>query len=363
MYCDLTISELFQAYYDCRKNKRLSWNALKFEEKLESNLMDLYYELKHSTYKPDRLVCFVITEPNTREVWASEFRDRIVHHVFYNRYSQYFYNRMIHDSYACIPGKGTHQAIKRLEKFSRSITSNYNEPAFYLKADFASFFVTINKEKLFTILKKHIKDKWWLKLAEIIIYNDVTKGVYKKSKKELYDLIPPHKSLFYKKDCGIPVGNLSSQFFANIYLNEFDQFVKHNLKEKYYIRYVDDIVVLNKDSKHLYKLINTMNDYCKDELSISFNDKKTQINKITHGINYVGNIVKPYRKYMRRSTLSNAKRKIKRTTLETKDLLPIVNSYLGHMRNANCFKERKEICNYLNNINIKTSNDYTKIIL
>lgn len=361
MQCDLTISEVFQAYYDCRKNKRLTWNALKFEENLETNLMDLYYDLIHCRYEPDRLICFVITEPNTREVWASEFRDRIVHHIFYNRYSDYFYKRMIHDSYACIPGKGTHQAVQRLEKFSRSITSNYKHNAFYLKADFASFFVSIDREILFSILKRHINDSWWLWLVEKIVFNDVRKNALMKSKKELFHLIPKHKSLLHNPGKGLPVGNLSSQFFANIYLNEFDQYVKHTLKEKYYIRYVDDIIILSTDSKRLHRLSKNMNDYCRKTLSVVFNPRKICINKLESGINFVGNIVKPHCKYIRRSTLYNAKRKIKQID-DPGDLMPTVNSYFGHFRNANCFKERKKIGDFLLSRNYRVDKGYTKMI-
>lgn len=340
MECDLTISELFQAYYDCRKTKRNTWNALKFEENLERNLMDLYYDLKNDTYEIGRSICFVVTKPKPREIWAADFRDRIVHHLLYNRYADIFHRSFIHDSYACIPGKGTLAAAERAEHFMRSVSLNYTKESWFLKADIANFFVSIDKSILEKLLAKKIKDEWWMNLTRKILYNDPRKNVFIKSTKEVLDLVPPHKSLLNKSnDFGLPIGNLSSQFFANVYLNELDKFVKHKLKIKHYLRYVDDVVLFANDSKILNNAYEEMKIFVDNSLNLKFHDNKKLINKIETGINFVGYIIKPFRKYIRRSTINNMHKLI----YAKKDIVPSINSYFGMLRNVNGFNERLKI--------------------
>jgi len=245
MQTDLTVSEIFQAYYDCRKAKRNTWNALLFEQNLERNLMDLYYELVSGEYQPGRSIMFVVTRPKPREVWAANFRDRVVHHVLYNRYADHFYRRFIHDSYACIPEKGTLRAANRVQHFIRSATKNHTQPAWFLKADIANFFVSINKQILDELLMKHITHPWWVWLTRLILHKDPRDNVYIKSDAALLSKVPPHKSLLNATTgFGLPIGNLSSQFFANVYLDALDQYAKHTLKLRHYARYVDDIVVI-----------------------------------------------------------------------------------------------------------------------
>ena len=185
MQSDLKVSELFQAYYDCRKTKRNTWNALKFEQNLERNMMDLYYELVNCTYEPGRSIMFVITRPKPREVWAADFRDRIVHHVMYNRYSGLFYRRFIHDSYACIPSKGTLNASIRVQHFIRSAMQSNPNSTYFLKADISNFFVSIDKAILDQLLSKHITDPWWLWLTRKILHKDAKQNVYIKSPSKL----------------------------------------------------------------------------------------------------------------------------------------------------------------------------------
>jgi retron-type reverse transcriptase len=224
MQCDLSISEVFQAYYDCRKAKRNTWNAIEFESQLERNLMDLYYELVAGNYQPGRSIMFVVTRPKAREVWAANFKDRVVHHILYNRYSGHFYRRFIHDSYACIPEKGTLRAANRVQHFIRSATQNHTRPAWFLKADVANFFVSIDKSILDAMLARHITDPWWMALARTILHKDPKENVYIKSGAALLSKVPAHKSLLnVTAGFGLPIGNLSSQFFANVYLDALDQ--------------------------------------------------------------------------------------------------------------------------------------------
>jgi retron-type reverse transcriptase len=341
MQCNLLISEVFQAYYDCRKTKRNTWNALEFEQNLERNLMDLYYELKSGEYTPGRSIMFVITKPKAREVWAASFKDRVVHHILYNRYSERFYRRFIYDSYACIPEKGTLRASNRVQYFIRAATKNHTQNAWFLKADIANFFVSINKLTLDKLLSKYITDPWGLMLTRIVLHKDPKENVYIKSNKTLLGKVPPHKSLLNAPDgFGLPIGNLSSQFFANVYLNELDQYAKHELKLKYYARYVDDIIVIGQDGGELNVAYEKMATFVSNNLGIKFHPNKKEINRVDVGINFVGYIIKPWSKYIRRSTINNM---YKKTDL-TSDFIPLratVNSYFGMLRHVNAYKERK----------------------
>lgn len=363
MKCDLTVAELFQAYYDCRKNKRNTWNALRFEQNLERNLMRLYRELESGEYKPGRSICFVITDPRCREVWAADFRDRIVHHAFYNRYSDYFYRRFIHDSYACIPGKGALKAADRATHFMHSATHNFSRPAWVLKADFANFFNSIDKNKLDAILAQHIHDPWWLYLTRKILHNDPRKNVFVKSSKKLLQKVPEHKSLLRSKEhLGLPIGNLSSQFFANIYLNELDQLAKHKLKLKYYIRYVDDILIFGENSYTLYKNYNVLNEYAKKNLSVSFHPQKTHINRAEKGFDFVGYCIRPYARYLRRSVLHNMRQKIY-TIEDPIKMRSTVNSYFGMLKHTKSFRQRNKAGSLLSKQGYRFDQHMTKMVL
>lgn len=363
MKCDLTVLELFQAYYDCRKNKRNTWNALAFEERLERNLMQLYRELESGEYKPGRSICFVITDPRFREVWAADFRDRIVHHAFYNRYSDYFYRRFIYDSYACIPGKGALKAADRATHFMRSITRNFSRPAWVLKADFANFFNSIDKNKLDAILTQHIHDPWWLDLARKILHNDPRENVFVKSSNKLLRKVPEHKSLLRSKEhLGLPIGNLSSQFFANIYLDELDQLAKHKLKLKYYIRYVDDVLLFGENAQELYAKHRALDDYAKKNLSVSFHPQKTHINRVEKGFDFVGYCIRPYARYLRRSVLHNMRQKTK--IIETpENMRATVNSYFGMLKHTKSFRQREKIALSLSGQGYRFDKPLSKLVL
>lgn len=347
MQCDLTISELFQAYYDCRRTKRNTWNALQFEQNLERNLMDLYYELKFCTYEPGRSIMFVVTRPKPREVWAANFRDRVVHHVLYNRYSGFFYRRFIHDSYACIPEKGTLRAANRVQHFIRSATKNHTQPAWFLKADIANFFVSIDKQILDGLLARQITAPWWLWLTRVILHKDPRENVHIKSTPSLLAEVPRHKSLLNAPDgFGLPIGNLSSQFFANVYLDELDQYAKHKLKTIHYARYVDDIIVVGSDGGWLNSVYDSMAAFAEQKLKVRFHPNKKEINRVERGVNFVGYIIKPHCKYLRRSTIDNLySRSAVRN--EADEIRATVNSYFGLLRHANTYGERKRAAKIL----------------
>ena len=353
--CDLIESEVFQAYFDCRQGKRNTLSVQKFEENLIRNVMDLYYDLINNKYEPGMSICFVVTKPKAREIWAASFRDRIVHHVLYNRYSEMFHKSFVHDSYACIPVKGTLKASMKVQKNIRSVTKNHTQQAFFLKADIANFFVSIDKNILEEILSRKITDPFWFNLTKIILHNDPTQHCFIKSGKELLGKVPKHKSLFNaKKGFGLPIGNLSSQFFANVYLNEMDQYIKHKLKVKYYVRYVDDILIMGESGKYLEKIYQQIVLYTSNHLGIHFHPNKLEINTVDKGINFVGYIIKPFCKYLRRSTIDNLHSK-----LNSENLKQVVNSYFGMMIHCNQFKERVKIKSKLK---VRFNKNLTKII-
>lgn len=210
-----TISDLFQAYYDCRGTKRNSDSALLFEQNLERNLMDMYYELLDGQYYPSASSVFVVEYPKIREVWASEFRDRIVQHLLYNKIADRAHRRYIHDSYACIPGKGTHMAVARMEHFSRSVTQNFTVPGYVLKMDVANFFVSVNRLVVDAQMTPLIPEPWWLDLARTILHRDPVPDAIIRSSPDKMRRVPRHKSLFYAPpDTGLTIGALNSQFLA-----------------------------------------------------------------------------------------------------------------------------------------------------
>jgi len=365
MQCDVTVSELFQAYFDCRKTKRNTFNALAFEERMERNMMDLYYELHSGKYQPGQSICFVVEYPKVREVWAADFRDRIVHHLLYNRVSERFYRRFISDSFACIPGKGALRAVDRLEHMMRSASQNYSIPTFYLKVDVANFFVSIDKAILDRLLARLIIEPWWMELCRRVLHHNPTTNVQVRSPAALMRKVPPHKSLFNADGSGLPIGNLSSQFFANVYLDPLDQFAKHQLKARQFVRYVDDIVMLGHDSSALYQAARSMNDYLVEHLALRLHPNKTEINLIERGINFLGYVSRPYARYVRRSTLSNAHFKIQAfyRNADPRKVQATANSYFGLMRHANAWRERKRLARALRKRGSKVSANLTRVIL
>jgi retron-type reverse transcriptase len=323
---------LVTAYFDCRRNKRNTQSALAFEQDLERNLLKLFDELCSGAYRPGRSICFVITRPKNREVWAADFRDRIVHHLLYNRISKRFYAAFSADSCACIPGRGTLYAARRLESHVRSITQNWQRPAYYLKCDLANFFVSIDKRILRELLAARIVEPFWMALAETILFHDPRADVEIRGHVDRLGLVPPHKSLFNQPAYfGLPIGNLSSQFFANVLLDVLDQHVKHVIGAGYYIRYVDDFVLLHESAGWLndaWASIETV----LDRLGLRLNPSKTILQPIDRGIDFAGQLIKPWCRTLRRRTYRDALHRVAK--IPTADLYATANSYFGLMRQA-----------------------------
>lgn len=327
------MQDLVVAHLDCRKHKRNTEAARAFERNLAENLCSLYDDLEGRTYRPGRSICFVITWPKVREVWAAPYRDRVVHHLLYNRVAQRFHNSFVVDSCACIPGRGTMYAAERLEGQIRSITENWKRPAHYLKCDIANFFVSINKHILGDLLAKRIREPFWLWLAEAILYHDPRGDVLVNASASELALVPPHKSLFNQPDhLGLPIGNLSSQFFANVLLDVLDQHAKHTLQARHYIRYVDDFVLLDRSPQWLNYAKADIEEFLPARRGVRLNPRKTIIQSVDRGVDFVGQIVKPFRRTTRKRTRNQALRRI--AEMPEESLFESLNSYFGLFRQA-----------------------------
>lgn len=356
-HADFSFVELVVAYDNCRDNKRNTNSALAFELNLERNLRQLYDELRDGSYRPGRSICFVITRPKAREVWAAAFRDRVVQHLLYNRIAPRFEASFIADSCACIPGRGTLYGAVRLESKVRSITQNWSRRAFYLKCDIANFFVSIDKRILFKLIAAKVPEPWWLKLAGMILFHDPRSDVSVQSLPDRMALIPPHKSLFNQPAYrGLPIGNLFSQFSANVYMNELDQHIKHQVRAKYYIRYVDDFILLHK-SKEWLNDAHTQIESFLPQLALKLNPSKTIRQPISRGIDFVGQVIKPWHRTVRRRTFNDALRRI-RNAPEFES----INSYFGLMRQAsNSHQDRMRLARIVRRHGFSVSQKFTKV--
>ena len=380
--------DLFQAYYDTRRNKGSTVNALKFEMYYEKNLFELYEEIKSGKYKISRSICFISFDPVQREIFAGDFRDRIIHHLIYNYISPFFERLFIHDSYSCRTGKGTSYGIKRLNHFIRSCSRNYARDCYILKLDIKGYFMSIDRSLLYQKIEKTLerfqeKADFDVDLVSSIIrkivFHDPTKYCIIKGRKEDWFGLPKSKSLFYAgKNKGLPIGNLTSQLFGNVYLDDFDHFMKYKLGIKYYGRYVDDFVIVHSDKEYLKSIIPLLREYLQTHLFLELHPKKIYLQHFSKGVNFLGAIIKPYRIYIRNRTKGNFYKKIqywnnflkeKQYILNKKDLsqfLSSINSYLGMLQRYNTYKLRKKML--LQNLSayfwnyVYISNNYSKLV-
>src|SRR3989344_2340350 len=280
---------LFNAYKKARKGKTQKHYVIEFEKNLKENLLHLRTELLFHSYRPQPLKIFIVRDPKTRKMSKSEFRDRIVYHALCNILEPIYEQIFIHDTFANRKGKGSLAAIERFDLFKRKVahytTNNRIVSGYCLKADIRQYFETVYHEALIRILKQKVS-KETLFLIKCIISNYTGKHA----------------------DRGMPLGNLTSQFFANVYLNELDQFVKHNLKVKCYIRYVDDFVILHQTKAVLETYLQEINLFLK-RLNITLHPKKSRIIPLGHGIDFLGFRIFYHHKLLRKSNLHRFKRK------------------------------------------------------
>jgi retron-type reverse transcriptase len=280
---------LLFAFQKARKGKTLKDYVINFEKDLQTNLQKLRIELLMQTYKPRPLKTFILHDPKTRKISKSDFRDRVIHHAICNIIEYVFDKKFISDSFANRLRKGSINAIKRFDTFKRKVSRNNTRKTFILKADIKKYFENVKHEILVNILERTIKDKRIIWLIKIILKN--------------------HKSK--KQNKGMPLGNLTSQFFANIYLNELDQFVKHNLRAKYYIRYVDDFVIIHNSTKKLKFYKEKINNFLETKLDLELHPDKTKILKLEKGISFLGFRIFYHHKLLSKKNIKKFERNLK----------------------------------------------------
>lgn len=347
---------MYQAYADCKKNKGATKGVIDFDAKKNKNLIALHNDLVVGIYHPSVSVCFIITKPSVREVFAADFRDRIVHHILVRAIEARFERRFIHHSYACRTGKGIHRALKDVRTSIHTITKHNTCGVFFMHLDVSGFFMSINKDILFKILQKQVKHPALRALAQKIIFHDPTTAFVYHGDPRLKKLVPPHKSLFsVPKGQGLPIGNLTSQFFANVYLNELDHYAKNTLHIKHYFRYADDILFLATTKEELLVWRKQIDSFLKEHLALSLNTQKTKIGLVTEGIDWLGYVIHPTHTLVRKRIVHAAKQKIRyfehmlaARTEEPDNTLRIymacsINSYFGFFSHGDTFKLRTHL--------------------
>lgn len=354
--------QLHLSYLQARKNKRNTHNQLKFEVDQETNLYQLASAIYSRTYTPQPCIAFIINKPVMREIFAADFSDRIIHHLIYRCIYPIIDRKLINDTYSCRVGKGTLYGINRAKKFIRSCSQNYTRNAYVLKVDIEAYFMNMQHhmiyEKVTKMLPKEkqsfggISKDTLLYLLQQTIFNAVTKRCRIKGKKSDWDGLPSSKSLFhYPDDTGLPIGNLTSQVFGNVYLNDFDHYIKKKLKIKHYGRYVDDMLFVHEDKGYLTEIIPCLEEQA-SLAGLSLHPNKIILKSAEEGIYFLGQIIKPYRNYISSRTKNNFYQSIQNINKLLADepqftweqlckIRATLNSYLGIMRHANSYNLRK----------------------
>ena len=330
-----SFENLYEAYLEARKGKRYRKGVLEFSAHLEENLLELQRELESKTYRTGEYKKFIVHEPKKRLIMALKFRDRVVQWAVYRQLNPHLDRQYIDDSYACRAGKGTHAALDRLAYW---LKKTHRKPGkwYCLKMDISKYFYRVDHEVLIRILRSKIKDKDLLWLLEGIV----------NSEGEAFGLpldadIAQDPEAQRLTDCGMPIGNLTSQMFANLYLNEIDQFVKHRLREHYYVRYMDDMLILGSSKKRLREELRQIEGFLTTELKLQLNGK-TSIRPVTCGIEFVGYRNWPTHRKLRKASalklkhgLAHIRRKYAEGKLTLEQAGPSIVSYFGVFRHFN----------------------------
>ena len=317
-----SFENLHDAYLKARKGKGYGEDALRFSYNLEENLFKIKEELETQSYKPDAYKEFHVYDLKKRLIKAPSFRDRVMHHALCNVIEPVFDKIFIYDSYACRKGKGTHKGVLRLQKFIRKTNEGYA-----LKCDVVQYFPGIDHEILLEVIGRKIKDEKVMRLVEVIVRSSETSSGSKK---------------------GLPIGNLTSQLFANIYLNELDYFVKHKLKVKHYVRYVDDFVIL--ESKHKLREIKAQVIEFLRTLKLEIHPEKAGIFPGNRGIDFLGCRIFYSHRLLRKSNVKKfieklgvLKREYRENPSSCRKIYQSIASWLGHAKHADTYNLRKKI--------------------
>lgn len=324
-----SFENLYQAYLQAKKAKRYRPEVLTFSLDLEGNLIEIQNELIWKSYRPGQYSDFYVYEPKKRLISAPPFRDRVVHHALCKVVEPLFEKKMIYDSYACRAGKGTHRAVDRTQRFLREAQGKWDR-VYCLKADISQYFPSIPHDILKRVYRRTIycRDTLWL-----------------------MDLTIDHFADGSQSPMGIPIGALPSQLLANVYMGQLDHFIKEELRERYYIRYMDDFIVLGNNKGHLWEVRRQIEEYLNGELLLQLN-RKTAVFPISQGIDFLGYRIWPEYRLMRKRSVKKFKRKLRVFEkkyavgeITFKEIDWSVQSWLGHAKHANTYRLRRKIFN------------------
>lgn len=309
----ISVENLCAAWREFLPGKKNRKDVAAFSFNLSHNIFLLHEELKQETYRHGGYEAFDVSDPKPRNIHKATVRDRLLHHTIYRKLYPYFDKRFIYDSYSCRLNKGTHGAMERFNVFAGKVSANDTKTCWILKCDIKKFFASVDHSILLRILGRHNldADTLWL-LGRVIESFETKPGV------------------------GLPLGNLTSQLLVNVYMNEFDQWMKHAMKIKYYIRYADDFVILSRDKDYLSKLIPKIADFLHEGLKLKPHPDKVFIKTLASGVDFLGWMHFPDHRVLRTTT---KRRMLKRITKGPKS--ESVQSYLGMLSHGNTFKLAK----------------------
>lgn len=331
---------LFSAWDEFKRDKGKKADVLEFENRLEQNIFKLYRDLKNDMYCHGGYKGFWIHDPKPRRIHKASVRDRVLHHAVFKVLNPIFEPTFIPTSFSCRAGKGTHKGILEVEKMIRKSSRNYTRSCCILKCDIKKFFDSVDHAVLFEILNRRIKDGRVLRLLGEII-NSYSSDLQERESKKPCSKI------------GIPIGNLTSQLFANIYMNEFDQFMKHELKIKYYARYTDDFVIVANKKQELKDTTPHIQNFLNENLKLTIHPDKVFIQKFTQGIDFLGQTIFPHYRLIRSKTKKRILRKLEekvkqyKSGLISKDTLNrSLQSCLGVLSHTNSFTLSEDLKNW-----------------
>lgn len=355
--------DLYQAFYDAKRHKSNRSYVKTWERNLKENMDRLCDDLFYRTYQALPSKCFIVDYPKKREIFAAQFRDRIVHHLYFNYTNKLFERTFIADTYSCIVGRGTHYGIGRIRDFCRKESRNWQRKCYVLHLDIRGYFMHIDRQRLLKIAvgslrkmsshKADGKQTWgdvldmdfveWL--TEQIALLDPKKNCVICGEPSDWDGLDSAKSMLHLADgLGLPIGNLTSQLFSNVYLNVFDQFMKRELKCRYYGRYVDDAAVVSADREWLVSLVPDVDRFLRSELGLELHKGKLEVSEVHRGVEFLGAYIKPWRTYVSNHSLCRMEKKIADFDY-SKPWLVVrsVNSYLGIFQHTSSYRLRRRL--------------------
>ena len=332
----ISVENLLLAWKEFIRGKRKRKDVQEFQLYLMDNVLSLHNDLKKKTYIHGRYYAFNISDPKPRNINKASVRDRLFHHAIYLILYPYFDKKFIHDSYSCRRRKGTHKTMNRFRSFFRKVSQNNTKTCWVLKCDIKKFFANINHKILKEILSKCLFDANILWLFSQVIDsfhvqpNVTNSAIAENVTNPIYAMAEICK--------GLPLGNLTSQLLVNIHMNKFDQFVKRELKVKYYIRYADDFVILSDNKNYLFDLLPKISDFLEQELKLQLHPDKVFIKTIASGVDFLGWVHFPYHRILR----TVAKRKMVRK-IKDNSKLKTIQSYVGLLKHGNTHKLQEKI--------------------